>query len=75
MLITPLHVGTHIDALCHFTTGDDNHMYNGVKADEVTTNYGPSKLAADKVYEFCLICTAPKVRYATGMFVRPIAVI
>ncbi len=49
VLITPLHVGTHIDALCHWTTGDDNHMYNGVKAEDVTTNYGPIKLDAAKI--------------------------
>ena len=34
-----------------------------------------NELAADKIYEFCFICTAPKVRYATGMFVRPIAIV
>ena len=49
MLVTPLHVGTHIDALCHWTTGEDNHMYNGIKAEEITTNYGPAKLDISKV--------------------------
>ncbi len=49
MLVTPLHVGTHIDALCHFATGPDNHMYNGFKANECDTNFGPSKLDAAKI--------------------------
>ncbi len=49
MLIGPMHVGTHIDALCHFTTGADNHMYNGFRADECDTNFGPAKLDAAKI--------------------------
>ncbi len=43
ILIAPLHAGTHIDALSHWTTGEDNHWYNGFSADRYTTNYGPVK--------------------------------
>ena len=34
-----------------------------------------NELAKDQVYEFCFICTPSKIRNATGMFVRPIAVV
>ncbi|MGL4282465.1 MAG: hypothetical protein ACRCSI_02120 [Eubacterium aggregans] len=33
------------------------------------------ELAADKQYEFCFICTPAKVRSATAMFIRPIAIV
>lgn len=49
MLIAPLHAGTHIDALCHWTTGEDNHWYNGYSADRYSTNYGPVKCDISKI--------------------------
>ena len=39
------HVGTHIDALGHFTIGEE--MYNGNNADEVVTDYGLEKLGIE----------------------------
>ncbi|MDO4976522.1 MAG: hypothetical protein Q4E53_04585 [Eubacteriales bacterium] len=33
------------------------------------------ELAADKEYEFCFICTPSKIKGATGMFIRPIAIV
>ena len=34
-----------------------------------------NELANDKVYEFCLIVSSCKIRGATGMFIRPLAVV
>ncbi len=36
-------VGTQVDSLCHITTGDDNHWYNGYKEAELGGNFGPRK--------------------------------
>ena len=33
------------------------------------------QLAKDKCYEFCFICLPAKVKCATGMYVRPIAMV
>jgi kynurenine formamidase len=33
------------------------------------------ELAADRVFEFLFICLPPRIRGATGAFIRPIAVI
>ena len=49
VLISPMHVGTHIDALCHWTTGDDNHWYNGFNAQEHSSNFGPFKCDISKM--------------------------
>lgn len=49
LLITPLHVGTHIDAFCHWTTGEDNHYYNGYSSDQYCTNFGPVKCDVSKI--------------------------
>ncbi len=43
LLIAPLHAGTHIDALCHITVGEDDHWYGGYTAGEHGTNFGPLK--------------------------------
>ncbi len=40
-----MHVGTHIDALGHFSIGD--HLYNGLKADEVVTDWGLERLGIE----------------------------
>ncbi|MBI4590343.1 MAG: cyclase family protein [Candidatus Rokubacteria bacterium] len=42
-------VGTQIDSLCHVTTGDDNHWYNGYKESEWGSNFGPRRACADKM--------------------------
>lgn len=41
--IGPVHVGTHIDAFCHLTAGEDNHWYNGFTEKENWSNFGPLK--------------------------------
>ncbi|MGI5908049.1 MAG: cyclase family protein [Christensenellales bacterium] len=43
IIVAPLHSGTHIDALCHWTVGEDNHWYNGYTANKYCTNFGPIK--------------------------------
>ncbi|MGE5269227.1 MAG: cyclase family protein [Thiohalocapsa sp.] len=40
-----MHVGTHIDALGHFSIGD--RLYNGLSADEVVTDWGLDKLGIE----------------------------
>lgn len=42
-------VGTQVDSLCHITTGEDNHWYNGYKEADWGGNWGPRKACADKV--------------------------
>ena len=49
MLIAPLHAGTHIDALCHWSTGEDNHYWNGYSSDEYVGNFGPTKCDIAKI--------------------------
>ncbi len=43
LMSSSMHIGTHMDALSHFTTGDDNHWYNGFSGDRYSTNFGPAK--------------------------------
>ena len=43
LMIAPLHSGTHIDALCHWTTGKDDHFYNGYSCPNYMCNFGPLK--------------------------------
>jgi len=40
-----MHVGTHIDALGHFSIGD--HLYNGLSAAEVVTDWGLDRLGIE----------------------------
>lgn len=42
-----MHVGTHIDALGHFSIGD--RLYNGISAAEVVTDWGLDKLGIEHV--------------------------
>ncbi len=49
MVVAPLHLGTHIDALCHWTAGDDDHWYNGFTADKYCTVFGPTKTDIAKI--------------------------
>lgn len=44
-LVMPLHVGTHMDALCHCWY--DDKLYNGFSGDEVKSN-GAARLGIDK---------------------------
>lgn len=46
IMITPLHVGTHIDGFCHITCGEDAHWYNGYNAGEHWGDYGPLRTDA-----------------------------
>jgi hypothetical protein len=43
MVVTPLHLGTHIDALCHWTTGEDDHWYKRLHSDKYCTVFGPPR--------------------------------
>lgn len=49
VILGPLHVGTHIDALCHLTVGEDNHWYNGFKEATDFSNFGPLKADASTI--------------------------
>jgi kynurenine formamidase len=49
MVIGPMHIGTHIDALCHWTTGEDDHWYNGYTDAEYGSSMGPTKCDASKI--------------------------
>ena len=42
-----MHVGTHIDALGHFSIGD--HLYNGRKAADVVTDWGLDQLGIEHI--------------------------
>lgn len=46
MMITPLHVGTHIDGFCHVCWGEDYHWYNGYNNAEDFSDFGPLKADA-----------------------------
>jgi kynurenine formamidase len=42
-----MHVGTHIDALGHFSIGE--HLYNGLSAAEVVTDWGLDRLGIERM--------------------------
>jgi len=42
-----MHVGTHIDALGHFSIGE--HLYNGLSAAEVVTDWGLERLGIEHI--------------------------
>jgi kynurenine formamidase len=70
-----------------FLVGDDMAAIDGFNADGSSSvpNHPQGvhimellqlhELAKDKAYEFCFINTPSKIRNATGMFVRPIAIV
>lgn len=49
IMICPLHMGTHIDGLCHATAGADNHWYNGFNEKEHWSDFGPTKTDATTI--------------------------
>ncbi|MEG0750695.1 MAG: cyclase family protein [Oscillospiraceae bacterium] len=49
MVVAPLHLGTHIDALCHWSVGEDDHWYNGFKAADHCTTFGVNKCDESKI--------------------------
>lgn len=42
MIIATSHSGTHVDALAHITTGDDDHWNGGVSANDALGDFGPT---------------------------------
>jgi kynurenine formamidase len=51
-LMATSHSGAHIDALAHMTVGDDMHWYDGSRADEHLTDFGPDRLDASTMPPF-----------------------
>ena len=49
MVVAPMHIGSHIDALCHWSAGEDNHWYNGYNDRENGSGFGPTKCDAAKI--------------------------
>ncbi len=43
LVTSSMHTGCHIDALAHITLGADPHWYNGFRAAEHLTDFGPSR--------------------------------
>jgi kynurenine formamidase len=41
MLLSSMHSGTHIDALCHITCGDGDTWHGGYSADQHLSDHGP----------------------------------
>lgn len=46
-VVMPVHIGTHIDALCHAWC--DDQLYNGHDASEITSTRGAAKCGVDKL--------------------------
>ena len=46
-VVMPLHLGTHIDALCHAWCEDE--LYNGHASTEITSTHGAKKCGVDKL--------------------------
>lgn len=46
-VVMPLHIGTHIDALCH--AWSDDLLYNGHSSTEITSTHGAKKCGIDKL--------------------------
>jgi kynurenine formamidase len=51
-LMATSHSGAHVDALAHMTVGDDMHWYDGSRADEHLTDFGPTRLDASTMPPF-----------------------
>lgn len=49
LVITPMHLGTHIDAFCHCTIGDEGAFYNDYTSSKYTTSFGPVKCDVSKI--------------------------
>lgn len=49
MMICPLHMGTHIDGLCHVTAGIDSHWYNGFNEVTDWSDFGVLKTDASTI--------------------------
>lgn len=49
MVIATSHSGTHIDALAHFTTGEDSTWHGGVSANDQLGDFGPLRDDASKL--------------------------
>lgn len=49
LIISPLHVGTHIDGFCHVSWGEDAHWYNGYNDNQHWSDYGPLKCDASTI--------------------------
>ena len=49
IMITPLHMGTHIDGFCHITAGEDAHWDNGYNEAENWSDFGPLKTDATTI--------------------------
>jgi kynurenine formamidase len=48
LMITGMHTGTHLDALCHITDGDDT-WFGGYDAAEHTGDFGPTRADAASI--------------------------
>lgn len=46
-VVMPIHIGTHIDALCH--AWYDEHLYNGHASTEINSTHGAKKCGVDKL--------------------------
>lgn len=46
-VVMPLHIGTHIDALCH--AWSDDLLYNGHPSTEITSTHGAKKCGVEKL--------------------------
>jgi len=49
VLIASVHTGTHIDALSHVTTGQDDHWFDGAHAESDYGDFGPLKYDATSI--------------------------
>jgi kynurenine formamidase len=43
------HAGTQLDGLCHATSGEDDHWYNGFRSAEWCSDFGPGRASADQI--------------------------
>ena len=43
------HAGTQLDGLCHATSGEDDHWYNGFRSDEWCSDFGPRRAGAENI--------------------------
>ncbi len=46
-VVMPVHIGTHIDALCHAWC--DDHLYNGHASTQISSTHGAKKCGVDKL--------------------------
>jgi len=71
LMITGMHTGTHLDALCHTTRGPDNAWYGGFTSEQALGDFGPVRAEASSIAPFVTRGVLVDVSGLTGAAALP----